>query len=315
MAWPVVAAIVASAAVSAYSSKKASDAQGSAIKNASDAQAEATMYATDVQKEMFDIGRGDLAWARKMGEWAGQSHAGEVPGLKDYEFSETPDLENLKGGGPGEFGFDESMDKFEFDFDTNDEIFKWKQKETQRLVDQKMAAMGNMRSSANLTQSREALMNLMSQEVDEQYKRQWTTYQTNASELHNKFNRAASEYNINSAEFANNFNRSLTVSMNEFNANRQNEIMGYNKLTDLQNRLENQYWNRINTGLAGSGQSAALAQNAGQGLANTYMQGGQNQANMQMLQGQNQANYYSGLAQIPWQGMSMYSQFQQGQQG
>lgn len=407
----VGAAIVGGTIISGVMSNQAQRAQAGAISDAGEAQAQAMMYATDAQMEMFNIARQDLAWASDMGRFANadiQHGALDIPDeMRNYQFSDAPTLSEFStdrrepgafsydrqapgdfGYGeqrPGEFSFDRespgefSFDReepgdFEFNFNVDDEIFKWKQQETQRLVDQKMAAMGNMNSTANLTQSRNALMNLMSNEVEEQFSRQWTEYTTNATEFQNSFGRAlathgtnmqdfnsafiqaANTYSTNMQRYESGYGQALSThqqqqsdygqgfsqeltkhqqgmsdyqtglgnEMGIWSANQQNAMNQYgmtnaaetnqwNQMASLYGLDASNIWNRVNTGLAASGQSAQNAMATGGQMANTYMQGGANQANTIMAQGQNTANYYSGQAQLPWMGMSMYNQYQYSQ--
>ena len=178
-----------------------------AADKAAKTQKDAMKYAAKKQMQMFNIAREDLSWARDIGMGAGTA-PGASSEMKNFSYTGFDSQEKNRG----DFNYNEAETKpFEFEFDTNDEIFKWKQTETQRLVDQKMAAMGNMSSTANLTQSRSAMMDLMSREVDEQYNRQWKTYSTNAAEYSNRFGRALSSDQFNRAEDMNEFNQSINT--------------------------------------------------------------------------------------------------------
>ena len=327
--------------VSSYMSNQSAKAQSKALGEAGDAQAMAQVYAIDAQKDMFDIARRDLSWARNI-------KTSDAPGasreMKNFQFSQAPTLGQFEYSGqkPGEFSFDrerpddfsfdeQAPEDFSFDFNTEDEVYKWKKAETQRLVDQKMASMGNMRSTANLTQSNKAMMDLMSQEVEQQYGRQWQTHTQNASDFQLRLNTAVGKYGIASQEFkdayttalsthntqtadyANAFNQSLAgyganqqSTMNQFGMTQAGETSQWNKMAGVQNIDTQNYWNTIGTKLSGSGASANAAQTTGAGLVNTYMQGGQNQAANIMAQGNNQAMYYQGQSQLPWQAMGMY---------
>lgn len=327
-------------AISSYYANKSAKAQSKAINKSGDAQAQAQVYAVDAQKDMFDIARQDLSWARNLGNDAPTPKSD----MANFRFSQAPALGQFEYSGqkPGEFtgidreqpdfSFDEQAPgNFEFSFNTDDEIYKWKKAETQRLVDQKMAAMGNMRSTANLTQSNKAMMDLMSKEVEEQYGRQWQTHTQNAADFQLRLNTAMGQHNIASqdfrdayttalsthntqtADYANSFNQALTgfnanqqSTMNQFGMTQAGETSEWNRMAGLQNIDTQNYWNRINTKLSGSNASANTAQTTGAGLANTYIQGGQNQAANIMAQGNNQAMYYQGMSQLPWQAMGMY---------
>ena len=310
------AAIGGAMVLSAYFANQGNEANADAISDAADANATATQAGIQAQLAMFAVAREDLAWAREMGV-----NAGEAPGasqeMRDASFTDAPTLGEFSFDkeAPDEFQFaEEGPGDFKFEFDADDEIFKWKQKETQRLVDQKMAAMGNMSSSANLTRSHEAMMSNMEKEVERQFDTQWKTHTTQAADFQDRYNRAAQTHTIGTADFANTFNREMSAfnaqqgtAMSQFGMTHATEVDKYNKAADISNVENTDYWNKVNVGLSGSGASAAAATSAGAGIANTYAQGGQNAADIIMAGGANQASYYSGMAQLPWQAMGAYN--------
>ena len=326
MATGAAIATVAVAAYGVYESSNQASKNRSAMSEAGKSSAKASAYATNMQREMFDIAREDLEWARDM------APTGPAPGatqeMRDYKFSDAPTLGEFshEGKDRGDFAFGEEETKpFEFEFNEDDEIYQWKKKETQRLVDQKMASWGNMGSTANLTRSTDAMMNLMSREVDEQYNRQWQSYSTNATEYGNRFSRAMGSFSANTAEDMNKFNRAIgefatqeSTKMKQFGMTNTQETQTYNKMASEQNIDTQNYWNASNTALGGSGQSAAAALTTGAGIANTTMQGQGMQNQITMQNAANQTAYASGLAQFGLNalgtGMQAYNTFGGGTQ-
>jgi len=269
------------------SGRKGAEAQADAMVEASKITQKGVKYSVDAQKEMFRTARSDLRWAREMGEDAGTA-PGATQEMKDFKFSDAPDMEK-------EFSFDkEGPGEFNFELDVDNEISKYKESKVLEAVQKQMAASGNFGSSAANTQMRDAAMDFWSKEIDQQFNRQWQTYQTNANEFQNEFNRALTTFGTNQQSV-----------MNQYGMTSAAETMQYNKMADVNDISNRNYWNQVNTGLAGSGQSANLAHSTGQGLAGTYMQGAQTQADIAMAGGQNMANLYNNQSQMMMQGAGM----------
>ena len=243
-----------------FSGEDAAEGASTQMDIASKRVLQGTKYSVDAQKEMFETARGDLKWARNMGETAGDA-PGASQGMQDFEFSDAPDL--------GEkFGFDkEGPGKFDFKLDVDDEISKYKEGKVQEAVQKQMAASGNFGSSAANANMAEATRSFWSKEIDSQFNRQWQTYQTNAAEFQNEFNRSLTTFGTNQNQ-----------AKAQFGMTNAAQTSQYNKMANV-NSIDNQnYWNQVNTGLAGSGQSANLAMGTGRGLSATYMQGAGTQA-------------------------------------
>ena len=271
-------------AVDAFSGADAAEAGVDATVQAANIAREGIEYSVDAQREMFDIAREDLSWAREMGETAGDA-PGPTREMRDFQFSDAPQLGeqfSFDGEGPG---------KFSFELDVDNEISAYKEKKVQEAVQKQMAASGNFGSSAANTQMRDATMDFWSKEIDQQFNRQWQTYTTNAAEFQNEFNRALTTFGTNQNQI-----------QNQFAMTNAAETSQYNQMADV-NRIDNtNYWNQVNTGLAGSGQSANLAYGTGQGLAQTYMQGAETQADLAMQRGNIMMQQSNNQSQMALQG-------------
>lgn len=166
----VVGAAVVGSAIAANASDKSSKRAAEAAKWSAQTEAEATM-------KMFRISREDLAPYRR----AGQRALGQ--------------LENIDPTGGAQKYIDE-MEALEFQFDPEDEIYKWRQDQLEEQTNQFFASRGGYDSRAALNAIQEGGMALQENEVNRQYNQRYLS----------KFNQLSALYEmsrgVGAAEYA-----------------------------------------------------------------------------------------------------------------
>lgn len=167
----IATAVVGSAVVGAYASKKAGDAQADASREASDAQVTANRETIEFQREVFEQQREDNAPWREIGE---QSLKQLQAGVKAGRFR------------PGEFNFNFQESPG----------YQFRRQEGINALDASAAARGRLQSGAQARAVTRYGSNLASQEYGNAFNRAMSEYQLNAGQKQQEFNQLASLANV-----------------------------------------------------------------------------------------------------------------------
>ena len=217
MAW-VATAIVGTAAVSAYSSNQASNAQQDASNQATAAQLQATKESNELQWKMFEQNRADQEPWRQAGQKALQI------------IQETPD-----------FNFSQS------DF-FDDPSYQFRMDQGVKALDRSAAASGNIRSGAQDKALLNYGQNLASTEYGNAFNRALTTYNTNMSKqqslagIGQSATNAVASMGQNTANNISNNTMSSTNSINALNQNAANaQAQNYTNMANIGNQAVGNY--------------------------------------------------------------------------
>ncbi|MGM0614763.1 MAG: hypothetical protein ACQES7_04290 [Pseudomonadota bacterium] len=305
----IATAVVGSAVIGAYSSKKAGDAQAKASASASDAQVIANQQNIDFQKEIFEQQREDAAPWREVG-------AKSIQQLRTAIDRGMFNPSQLKQG--ESFKFDQAY-SFDGDIDQGQKVtakplnvdleadpgYQFRREEGMNALDASAAARGRLQSGAQARATTRYASDLASQEYgnaygravyerDQDFSRRTSerdkNFMRSASERDAAFGRYNQQFSTQYGMAADQYNRSRDQALTQIDLERQSKSDSYNRLASLANvgQVANQSTQSARAQMASSvGQSTtatgnALAQGAlgaGQARASSYqnMAGAANQ--------------------------------------
>jgi hypothetical protein len=241
----VIGATVIGGALSARAQKKAAASAASASKYGVTASTEASLA-------MYAKTREDLTPYRE----AGQNALNEMAASSDWAdqfMSQLTGVDEYLG----------QLESLEFEFDPNDEVYKWRQSENERQVNQFFASRGGYDSRAAANMLTSSGMQLQADEVDRQYQQRYLS----------KYNQLLDLANLTTNKATTGFNMAST---------NRNELM-----------------NLANLGLNAAGQTSMAGQTASNQIVNAIQTNSQNQQNALLQQGAAQAGLYNALGSAP----------------
>jgi hypothetical protein len=304
-----IAAILGSAAISAYSSNKAADAQQRAIGNASATSAGATRDALARSDYYNAQARSDLSAYRTLGRSALTDYAGLVDKYNEpfnFKYTGSDEGRNKYRGlvdelnVPFEFDYSGEMPgDFEFSYDgdamRDDPGYQFRMSEMEQALERGMSARGMNRSGRTMRELARYSGGLASQGFADDYARNYglarDVYDSQTGNYDRGFATELTEYNSRAADRNARAGRLASVAeMDQEDYNRQ--LTEYNsQAADRQNRLA-RLAGVVGMGQAATNQTVSTAQQAGQIGSNLIQAGGQQRAGLQIAAGN--ATPYAG---------------------
>jgi hypothetical protein len=208
----------------------------------------------------------------------------------------------------------DQLDSLKFNLNPEDEIYKWREEQTRKTIDQAAAARGMYNSRPTINAQSDANMALQGQEVDRQFNQNYLAQQNQLQNLYNmalgiggtqygksvddytrKYGQAADQFGmatqlggIKYGQAADTYNRGYGQNMDAYNMSSQIGQTQYNKLLDA-----------IKAGQGAAGAMGSIGANTAGGLASTYSNLGSNLGNIAMQQGQNNQSFWGGMGAMP----------------
>lgn len=183
------------------SSIMGNESQRSSANKAADAAKETAQQQTALIRELSNQARADMAPFLEYG-------ATNVNKLAAYDVSKG--LDSFVSDVKGLDQYEKQMADLKFEFDESDPVYKWRQQETERQVNQFQASRGSYDSRAALNALTSANMNLQSDEIDRQYQQNYLSkYQQIKDSYSMAYQNATTGYNMQSGKNQLEYNKLL----------------------------------------------------------------------------------------------------------
>lgn len=240
----------------------------------------------DLVRELYEQGRSDMLPFIKAGHKAiGDLQNFDATGGAGEHIERLMALTFPDGVDPtgGMQKYMDELESLEFEFDENDPVYQWRQKENQRRIDQFSASRGGYDSRAAANMLMESGMQLQGQEVDRQFNQRYLAKYNKLRDLAGlSLTKGQAEYGAAKDKYGADVARELTG----YNAKMQMGATGYNQLADL-----------VKFGTGAGATAGGFGQSASNQLSNIYGQMSQDQQNAILQQGASQAQMWNNLGQ------------------
>jgi len=186
----------------------------------------------------------------------------------------------------------EQLDALEFKFDPNDSVYKFRQQENERRVNQFMASRGGYDSRAAANMLLKSGMELEGQEIDRQFNQRYLT----------KYNKLVDLSKMSLGKGQAETQNALTKYTSDVSKN----LTGFNAAMTLGKERQNELLAKVQAGLSASGTAGQLGSGASNQLANIFAANSNNQQNALLQQGAAQAGFWNSVGTLPGNAMMMY---------
>jgi hypothetical protein len=212
----------------------------------------------------------------------------------------------------------------EFKMDPNDEVYKWRQQQTQNSIDQAAAARGMYNSRPTINALSDANMALQGAEVDRQFSQNYLSKQDQLKNLYEmamgigtkNYGKATDDYSRGYGQLADQFDMSSKLGATKYGQAVDQYGREYGRSMDqfnMSNQLgQVEYGKLLDAIKAGQGAAASMGQNAittGGQLSSIYGNIGNAGASNALYRGQNEAQMWQGIGNAPMNALAMYNMF------